>query len=1513
MSEPGSSKSSTCFICGESLREGDVVLVKEKGVQTLRASSAALKNRDNECLLRRVTEICVHSACQKRYNHPKVIAAAVKRGETDVKGRTTRGSSEQFIFRENCFLCGERITAEFIEAQKRKRPDKRNSVITVEKMTLNKTILQAAEKRGDEWGMKIKERLTEDTDLVALDARYHLFCQRQLYRPVTTPGGSRGHRDFSSIDEAMECIYAYLETHGDECQFSLSQLIEEIKGEVPDRRTIKNRLFAKYGDDILIAEMKNKENVVCFKNTGYKVLTNEWYEQTSKLDPQQERMSVVRAAADIVREDIRSQVYNTSEFMPSNDFLQDVDSVIPETLKVFLETLILKQKRGILDVYRRKCVALAHSIIASVRPRSFVSSLLHGVGTYLYHKFGSRHVIDMLASLGFSASYSSTTVLESSAIMRPDKLELEGNAFIQFSFDNADFNINTVDGLGTFHAMGGIMMVTPYESIRPEGKIARLTTCSAIELVKRNPPVQLDSFQNVKNKGLSDIIIQNVDIINPLPDDINPLPSDVAWLFGKSLEVQQSSPGWSAFMEEVTKDISFQRTKVVCLPFINHPPSQYDTILTSLRMANEKCRAYRQKTCFVTFDQPLYIKAREILANCGDTDLNNVFVRLGGFHLLMSFMGTIGNIMAGSGLKELCATIYAENSVEKMMTGHSYARAVRAHTLAHLALAGEVVKTLNLTEREKLVVRDVLSDSNKSNILRAHENKEFQAIVQKFNDALQNLEKNGPTAKLWANYFRMVTLVKQFIQAERMGNWDLHLNTVQLMLPFFHAAGHFFYAKCAHLYLQNMLELSQKIDADEYKLFTADGFFTVRRSKKFWAGIWSDMTIEQVLMCSMKNYGGLTRGRGITETVLTRWTLGMIYLQNICADVEEFCNVEAPTSEQHVEMRPTRISRDEADTQKLSNWFSKHPPFCNTDVIMSLSSGLVGDQGVNCHMARDIGKTALMNVVGENFQNVKFKRKLKVVTLSSAVRSVNVGNKQVAVDPLTLFHRLCVLKQSDEEMQSFFNYELSPFPMSMFSQEGMRKGTKSSFYAAFTPVDIENTQGKSKFVVVDGGHLLHKVVWPKTSSFETVAARYVQYLDARYGQNVAVVFDGYPSEAEHKGTKSSERDRRAMAHSAPEVIFEENTIPQIPQDKFLSNDKNKLRLIQLLKRKMEKHGIQVIQSEEDADRLIVTTALVKASDYDLVIIAGEDIDLLVIFTGLVGPSRNVYFQKCGRGKTADVFYSAASTSSGNHHLIPFVHAFSGCDSTSAFFGHGKAKLLTALERNPQLKEQAAAFLNPTSTPVEIAAAGEQVIVTMYGGKPGLDTPNSLRYQLFAKAAAKTNFNLARLPPTADAAKLHSFRAYHQVQKWMGQDLSPTQWGWQLTPQGLVPKMMNQEAAPSQLLQIISCNCRKGCGNACSCKKAGLKCSIVCGQCSGQSCENIPEITIDFDEQTLDLDESFDDEELSLPRLSQFQDDVDDQDDDESPSEDDADDYVPDPPDTVVDNMGPGPSKRAKRC
>ena len=78
------------------------------------------------------------------------------------------------------------------------------------------------------------------------------------------------------------------------------------------------------------------------------------------------------------------------------------------------------------------------------------------------------------------------------------------------------------------------------------------------------------------------------------------------------------------------------------------------------------------------------------------------------------------------------------------------------------------------------------------------------------------------------------------------------------MLNLFAATGHFNYAKCARLYLQNMEKLK---DDHEwlYQQFNEHGYQSVRRSDINWAGIWTDLAIEQILMRSLKNRGGLTR------------------------------------------------------------------------------------------------------------------------------------------------------------------------------------------------------------------------------------------------------------------------------------------------------------------------------------------------------------------------------------------------------------------------------------------------------------------------------------------------------------------------------------------------------------------------------------------------------------------------------------------------------------------------------
>jgi hypothetical protein len=90
----------------------------------------------------------------------------------------------------------------------------------------------------------------------------------------------------------------------------------------------------------------------------------------------------------------------------------------------------------------------------------------------------------------------------------------------------------------------------------------------------------------------------------------------------------------------------------------------------------------------ITFDQPLWLKATGIIA---ESNLE-IVARLGGYHTVMSFLGAIGKTMKGSGLEELMAEVYAENSVEHMLSGKAVSRALRAHFLIKSSITYHCLK-----------------------------------------------------------------------------------------------------------------------------------------------------------------------------------------------------------------------------------------------------------------------------------------------------------------------------------------------------------------------------------------------------------------------------------------------------------------------------------------------------------------------------------------------------------------------------------------------------------------------------------------------------------------------------------------------------------------------------------------------------------------------------------------------------------------------------------------------------
>ena len=78
----------------------------------------------------------------------------------------------------------------------------------------------------------------------------------------------------------------------------------------------------------------------------------------------------------------------------------------------------------------------------------------------------------------------------------------------------------------------------------------------------------------------------------------------------------------------------------------------------------------------------------------------------------------------------------------------------------------------------------------------------------------------------------------------------------------------------------------------------------------------------------------------------------------------------------------------------------------------------------------------------------------------------------------------------------------------------------------------------------------------------------------------------------------------------------------------------------------------------------------------------------------------------------------------------------------------------------------------------------------------------------------------------------------EVQRWIGNNLCPTDWGWQYRDGSLVPLSTDRPVAPTSVLRIVSCGCKTGCRKTCGCRKAGLYCSSMCRYCNGHICSNI---------------------------------------------------------------------------
>lgn len=773
-----------------------------------------------------------------------------------------------------------------------------------------------------------------------------------------------------------------------------------------DNRTLIKKLKNRFGQKILVIRDNGKIPLIVYQSYDISKSCEKWFRDTSALNDLEKR-SVISVSAGIIREEIKNTVFKqTDSYPPGHNFLHDVKTCVPPLLNFFLSELLNYNKQydtdGETKAFQAKYYLIAHSILSIIKKASFFSMLQLSIATYVYRKSNTRLLVDFLSKFGVTSSYYNERLFEASAASDlPEAIFDE--VFVQQVFDNTDHNVRTLDGRETFHCLGGISIYTPAQQVAYVGTIKKLRKMPDSSTLSIQQQIPEKPIGKINEDGLKNIIFTD-----PKKMSFGKLkliePNYTVYLWGKMLRIP-GVPSWKGFFEILSRDSSYVQSHIHFLPFINAPPSQLKTLNTALHYANKQCLAIGQKTCIVTFDQPLYYKARTIIAN--SKELCDIILRLGGFHFLMSFLGSIGNIMSGSGLDDCWSVIYALESIKQMLLGHAFARSVRAHILTYTALGIIICKNINAQSQLTNHIRDLFSEKEKLRNGQFWDDHKVQDLTRLFESELTELEKRGPTAKLWVQYFKLVTLALQFIDAERRADWTAHLQSAKEMLPIFHAAGHYAYAKSAHIYLQDMDDLSSMDDLEEKQFKDA---FAVSQSDKPWCGVWSDMAIEQSLN---RHFGqDLKHGRGVTKSVIARYLLPMPTVCSMMIALEDFCGIEAYSSEQHVDISDSRIKRDNDDIEKLVYWFEKHNPFPFDKNLTSISTGVISDQSIDCHQAFEKGMKGVDSMIGKNLQDISLGKLYKVKPMSLTSNGTHLHHEDsINIDPIIMFQRISVFLQ----------------------------------------------------------------------------------------------------------------------------------------------------------------------------------------------------------------------------------------------------------------------------------------------------------------------------------------------------------------------------------------------------------------------------------------------------------------------------------------------------------------------
>ena len=311
---------------------------------------------------------------------------------------------------------------------------------------------------------------------------------------------------------------------------------------------------------------------------------------------------------------------------PEESEYVDLDEKLAVKVFSICQDIVYNNSRG--KTQTPKSLSLAISI-RQISGCSALIDVLNGLG----------HCVSLSTTMSYDAAMAQMNINSSNLIPK----EFVANEAVNIVYDNIDFGEEIHKQT---HVINGIITqrITSEKQVYRE-QVATIKKSQRTVKVPDSDVVPFSLGAKKMPKFPNSVLVGNTTACETAQR------LDLAYVLIKSLPSDERIiPGWTGFSTIICEDVIPPVSRIGYLPVIDASPTEFATIHAISKRCTEIADKLQLQFATLVFGEAIYSKVQQVRWK-NDNFYNRFIVRLGEFHVIMSFLSSIARIFQDGGLK----------------------------------------------------------------------------------------------------------------------------------------------------------------------------------------------------------------------------------------------------------------------------------------------------------------------------------------------------------------------------------------------------------------------------------------------------------------------------------------------------------------------------------------------------------------------------------------------------------------------------------------------------------------------------------------------------------------------------------------------------------------------------------------------------------------------------------------------------------------------------------------------